>query len=144
MMTALKIERSPQLVYKGNYKYQLQQPYYIQTPLRPERYISNGWVSMDVNGMMMFMPGYAWDGVSGAPDTESGMAGSLMHDGGYQLIREGLLQQWTKEVLDLYMAEIFRRDGMWGAIAELFYYFVHKYGRRYTTKPTKTITLLTR
>ena len=143
-MQTIKIQRSPQLVYKGGYKYQLQQPYFIQTPLRPEQNISNGWVSLDTSGMMMFMPGYAWDGPSGAPDLPCTMAGSLMHDGGYQLMREGLLLPSAKHVLDEFMAEIMRRDLMWATIAELFYWMVHKFGRRYTIKPTKTIRLITR
>ncbi len=139
-----KIERSLQLVYKDGYKYQLQHPYFIQTPLRPEQFVTNGWVSLDVDGKMFFMPGYCWDGVTGAPDTESGMAGSLMHDGGYQLMREGLLPLSTKPLLDEFMAEIFRRDGMWALIAELFYLAVRKFGRRFATKPTTIIRLITR
>lgn len=144
-MHPLSIKRSPQLVYKGGYKYQLQQPYFIQTPLRPEKFISNGWVSLDIDGMMMFMPGYAWDGPSGgAPDTPSTMAGSLMHDGGYQLIREGLLQQSAKLVLDKFMSEIMQADGMWTLFARVFYFMVARFGRRYAlSKPVKVIRLLT-
>lgn len=140
---SIRLERSHHLVYKGGYKYQLQQPYYIQTPLRPEQFVSNGWVSLDTDGKMFFMPGYCWDGVTGAPDTPSGMAGSLMHDGGYQLIRDGLLPLSVKAILDEFMAEIFRRDGMWALIAELFYLAVRKFGRRFATRPVKTIRLIT-
>lgn len=139
-----KIERSPELVFKAGYKYQLQQPYFIQTPFRPEKFISNGWVSLDIDGKMFFIPGYAWDGVTGALDTESGMAGSLMHDGGYQLIRLGLLPLSAKAILDEFMAEIYRRDGMWTTIAELFYWAVRKFGRRFALKPIKVIKLRTR
>ena len=142
-MLKVTIERSPELVYKGGYKYQLQHPYFIQTPLRPGKYISNGWVNMDANGMMMFMPGYAWDGPSGAPDTSSTMAGSLMHDGGYQLMREGLLPPSAKLILDKHMVVIMCSDGLWIVAALIFYWVVHKFGRRYTIKPTKTVSLVT-
>jgi len=138
-----KIERSPRLVYKGGYKYQLQQPYWIQTPLRPETYISNGWVSLDTDGKMFFMPGYAYDGVTGGPDTPQGMAGSLVHDGGYQLMRAGLLPKSAKIILDKYMETIMSYDGMPKWLAKIFYWAVAKFGRRYTTKPTKTIMLIT-
>lgn len=140
------IKRSPCLVYKGGYKYQLQQPYCIQTPLRPDNFISNGWVSLDTDGMMMFMPGYAWDGPSGgAPDAPCTMAGSLMHDGGYQLIRNGLLPMAAKPILDKFMAQIMRADGLWAIVAKLFYFMVAKFGRRYAlSKPVKVIRLLTK
>ena len=142
-MNKPKIERSPRLVYKGGYKYQLQQPYWIQTSLRPETYVSNGWVSLDTDGKMFFMPGYAWDGVTGGPDTPEGMAGSLVHDGGYQLMRAGLLPQSAKATLDLLMQTTMFADGMYSPWVKLFYWAVSKFGRRYTTKPTKTITLPT-
>lgn len=138
------IKRSPKLVYKSGYKYQIQQPYIIQTPLRPEAFISNGWVSLDADGIMMFAPGYTWDGPSGAPDWPCTMAGSLMHDGGYQLIREGLLPKTCKDALDQFMAEVMRRDHMWPTISELFYWAVHQFGKRFIAKPTKTISIETR
>lgn len=143
-MLKVTIERSPELVYKGGYKYQLQHPYFIQTPLRPGKYISNGWVSMDANGMMMFIPGYAWDGPTWAPDTPATMAGSLMHDGGCQLMREGLLSLDWKPVLDEFMAVIMKKDGLWSLIAAIFHLAVHKFGKKYAIKPTKTIYLVTR
>ncbi|MDE2389868.1 MAG: hypothetical protein KGN35_12465, partial [Betaproteobacteria bacterium] len=111
------IDRSPVLVYKAGYKYQLQQPYFIQTPLRPESYVSNGWVSLDIDGKMIFMPAYAWDGVTGGPDTPGGMAASLMHDGGYQLLRAGLLPPEAKDVLDRHLADIMEADGVWHGFA---------------------------
>lgn len=142
-MNKLRIERSPQLVYKDGYKYQLQQPYWVQTPLRPEKYVSNGWVGMDTDGKMIFMPGYAWDGASGAPDMPCTISASLMHDGGYQLMREGMLPQSAKPILDKLMAEMMRTDGMWVLCAEFIYWMVRMCGRRYTVKPTKTITIRT-
>lgn len=138
-----KIQRSPQLVYKSGYKYQLQQPYFIQTPLRPEKFISNGWVSLDIDGMMMFMPGYAYDGPTWAPDTPATMAGSLAHDGGFQLIREGLLPLAAKVILDKLLFDMLRLDGMLAVVAGIFYLAVHILGRRYATKPTKTVHLVT-
>jgi hypothetical protein len=142
-MHQLKIDRSPELVYKGGYKYQLLQPYFIQTPLRPEKYISNGWVSLDTNGVMMFMPGYAYDGPTWAPDTKATMVGSLAHDGGCQLMRAGLLPLRFKPILDKFMADTMRRDGLWTVIAKIFYLAVHKLGKKYAVKPTKTIRILT-
>lgn len=143
-MSKQKIERSPQLVYKGGYKYQLQQPYWVQTPLRPEKYVSNGWVGLDTDGKMIFMPGYAWDGPSGVmPDIPCAMTGSLMHDGGYQLMREGLLPQSAKGTLDRHLADMVRSDGMWGVFARFTFWGVDRFGRQFTHKPTKTITLST-
>ena len=117
-----RIERSSQLAYKGGYKYQLQQPYWIQTPLRPEKYVSNEWIGLDTDGKMLFMPGYAWDGPSGPmPDMQCTMAGSLMHDGGYQLIREGLLPSSEKDKLDRFLKEMLLADGSGWIIAEIVY-----------------------
>lgn len=143
-MNKLRIERSPQLVYKDGYKYQLQQPHWVQTPLRPEKYVSNGWVGLDTDGKMIFMPGYAWDGASGPmPDFPCAMAGSLMHDGGYQLLREKLLPQSDRIVLDKFLYDIMCNDGMWKIFAKLAYWMVRMCGRRFTVKPTRIITVST-
>lgn len=140
----MPLERSACLTFKGGYKYQLQQPYCIQTPLRPEKQITNGWVTLDENGIMILMAGYAWDGPSGlAPDWNCTMAGSLVHDGGYQLMREGLLPHTARADLDRFMAKTMMRDGMWSGCALIFYWAVRIFGKRYSKKPTKTVALVT-
>ena len=95
------------------YKYELLETYSIKTSLRPKNRIGNQYVFIDINGYLVLKKGYRWDGPSGpALDTEDFMRGSLVHDGIYQLIREGFLSFWRKIFADRLMAIVNNQDGM--------------------------------
>lgn len=78
--------------YKANYKYQLVEPFVLDVPLRVEQKFTvlGDWVSVFPSGLMSFRAGYAWDGASGpTADTPNTTVPALIHDGLYQLMREG-------------------------------------------------------
>ena len=101
---------------KGNYKYQLEKDYCIQTHIQPEKPIQElqPFIHLNSDGMLHIYKGYAWDGPSGPTfDTKSFMRGSLVHDALYQLMRHEYLstEKWRKEA-DYLLKQICLEDGM--------------------------------
>lgn len=133
------------LYYKGGYKYQLQRRYIIQTDICPQHDIVTPYITLLMSGLLIIEAGYAWDGPSGPTiDTASTMAASLVHDAGYQLIREGHLPDSFKDQFDRLLKELIIEDsynyqgtakGLIQAItrfrAEYFYDAVHDFGCRF-------------
>lgn len=101
---------------RRNYKYQLEVAHAVFLPelADPNRApIVTAWVELDPDGWMRFRPSYAWDGASGPTyDSKSSMRGSLYHDGGYQLIRMGLLPPEMREPLDRVFHRVCLEDKM--------------------------------
>lgn len=97
------------------YKYQLTAPYRHRVD-RDELSYGLGSPSQYCflqGDEIIFKAGYAWDGPSGPTiDTKSFMRGSLVHDGFYQLIREGALKMETRDYSDRLLVRICRADGM--------------------------------
>ena len=99
-----------------NYKYQLLTTYTHPTGFQLLQDVStkNEWVKLSKKGRLTLQKGYAWDGPSGPTiDTRNFMRGSLVHDGLYQLMREGLLdhEEYRKSADDL-LRDICVEDGM--------------------------------
>jgi hypothetical protein len=119
--------------YAAGYKYQLRAGYAIYLPelADPDRPpIVTPWIELDPDGWLRFAPGYAWDGASGPTyDSKSSMRPSLVHDGGYQLIRMGLLAARFREVLDVIFHRLCLEDGMWSVRAQLWYHAVRIFGK---------------
>ena len=117
--------------YKRGYKYQLQAGHAQRLPelYDPTRApIVTDWLELDPDGTMRHRPGYAWDGASGPTyDSKSSMRASLYHDGGYQLIRMGLLPPEMREPLDLMFHRICREDKMWKARAWAWFHLVRTF-----------------
>lgn len=119
--------------YSDGYRYQLRAAYAIRLPelADPSRApIVTEWLELDPDGTMRFRPGYAWDGASGPTfDSKSSMRGSLVHDGGYQLVRLGLLPASFRAALDLIFRRICREDGMWAPRAWAWYHAVRIFAK---------------
>lgn len=80
--------------YRAGYKYQLVKDYSQQLDLRLPADIITEYISLSKSGLLTMFKGYAWDGCSGPTyDDKTNMRGGLLHDGGYQLMRLGLLSQ---------------------------------------------------
>ncbi len=102
--------RTP-VVYKKGYKYQLSKLYLCDTSIYPPENIHTPYISLLTNGTMILQPGYAWDGPSGPTfDTPEAIAASLPHDGGYQLIREGFLDESFRGQFDTLLELIMLQD----------------------------------
>ena len=114
--------------FKRGYKYQLQAGCAIRLPelADPTRGpIITYWIELDPDGTMRFRPGYAWDGASGPTyDSKSSMRPSLPHDGGYQLIRMGLLPMSCRPKLDAAFHRMCKEDRMLPPRAWLWFHLV--------------------
>jgi len=121
--------------YKDGYKYQLRgnprsvlwsvydDCYIYSLPKAPSTGISSGNTLLKFCGIKVINQdnirlrinvGYAWDGASGPTiDTKDSMVATLVHDVGYQLIRQGILSEeiW-KDYFDQLFYDIFLADAI--------------------------------
>ena len=105
--------RGKLLYFKRGYKYQVARDYRIKLAVIPYEPICLPFVLMDTAGDTVIKTGYAWNGASGPTlDTRNTMAGSLVHDLLYQLIRLGLIDPKYKAYADRILKEICVEDGM--------------------------------
>ena len=119
-----------------NYKYQLLTMYTHATGLQLIQNIStkNEWLKLGKKGRLTLKKGYAWDGPSGPTiDTKNFMRAALVHDGLYQLMREGLLDhEEHRESADDLLRDICIEDGM----SKFRAWYVHKAVRTFGGKNT--------
>lgn len=123
------METSKEFKYSSGYKYQLKSNVVIQTSLRPEtpRFIQ-GYVFLDADGTLIIYRGYAWDGCTNAPDTESNMLAGLVHDALYQLMQEDILEKSFKPLADNMLRDIMISQGAFKSTANLFHLAVQEFG----------------
>jgi len=127
------------LYYQKGFKYQLKQDFHAKTKIIPTEDIKANFIQLDRNGLIVILKGYAWDGPSGPTyDSDNTMAGSLVHDAVYQLIRAGRLPASYKGIADETMKEIMVEDGMWKFRAKYFFVGVNTFGDGSLVKPRKT------
>lgn len=66
-----------------------------------------------MDGLLVIKSGYAWDGPSGPTfDPPESMRASLVHDAGYQLMRNSYLDMIHRAYFDDLFYKILREDGM--------------------------------
>lgn len=106
---AYKVE-SEQVFYKEGYQYQLTKDLVVETGITGFS-IETDFIVLTPSGLMILLKGYAWDGASSFPDFEWIIRGSCAHDGGYQLIRLGLLPKKYKVVFDTLLGVHCVKDG---------------------------------
>jgi hypothetical protein len=100
--------------YKAGYKYQLVTDEVFQTSFRPAVNVVTDLISLTERGELVLSKGYCSDGPSGPTiDTPNFMRGAFLHDGLYQLMREGLLPWGLWRKADEELAKQCRADGMW-------------------------------
>ena len=125
----------------GHYKYELLEDVCFVTPIRTEPYtytverdISSRWLILRPYGDLLILKDYAWDGASGpAMDTKSIMRGALVHDGLYQLMREGGLPLSYRKSADKLLRKMCREDGMMWIRAWWVYLAVRIFGKEAAT-----------
>jgi len=130
----------PRICYRElrKYKYQLMIEYTHPTHLRIDEDTGTGddYVRVSKSGDLRLKKSYAWDGPSGPTvDTKNFMRGSLVHDGLYQLMRDGLLDDKTyRKDADAILRDICREDGM-SAIRASYVYWSVRIAGGYAAKP---------
>lgn len=118
--------------YRAGYKYQLCEDETFVTGIYGKE-IHTDFIDLFANGALICRKGYAWDGASGPTwDTKSSMRGSLVHDAGYQLMREGHLPLDYKVVFDGLFYLTLIHDGMNRVRAWLWYQGVLRFAKSAT------------
>ena len=112
------------ITYCNNWKYKLAAPHthclsislsdFLADIPEAERQLLERQSLMKVTGeSICFNRGYAWDGPSGPTiDTPDAMLASLVHDGLYQALRDGRLDQEARKAADVEFLRILKKDGM--------------------------------
>lgn len=115
--------------YRDGYKYQLVDPYWIQTDIMGAEYRVDGYISLRENGLLYIYRAYAWDGPSGPTmDTKNSIRASLVHDALYQLMGEyPELLKW-RLYADSLLYNMLIEDGMWRIRAWLWKKAVNWFG----------------
>ena len=94
------------IYYRRQYKYQLSRDVEFDLNLwapfpKLESDVMNDFIYLSKDGLMKFRFSYAWDGCSGPTwDDHTNMRTGLIHDGGSQLIREGLIPESYRQYFD--------------------------------------------
>jgi hypothetical protein len=107
---------TPPLKYKKGYRYWVAEDFELDigARIRPAVAGGNSFVELSAAGVLITRRGYAWDGASGpAINTENWRTASLVHDGLYQLIREGVLTMDQRKDADDLMRDILVGKQMW-------------------------------
>ena len=107
---------SKTIAYKKGYKYQLAEIYRLfdmalSFDLDFDETIKSDFIILD-EGVLTIKPGYAWDGATGAIDTDNFMRASLVHDALYQLMRENKLNRKFRKTVDRLLKQLCLEDGM--------------------------------
>ena len=119
--------------YRKGYKFQLYEDEEIRTGIYGKN-IKTDFIELFANGVLIGRKGYAWDGASFflARDNKHTVRGTLFHDIGYQLIREGLLTPDYKAYFDGLLYLIITQDGLNKLEATVWYRAVWGFGKSST------------
>jgi len=108
--------------------------------------IKTKYFHLKEDGVVEIFVGYAWDGCSGVPDLLSTMLASLLHDIGYQCLREELLIHWGdyhrntdyyadfvkyRKRIDQLFKWTMKKDGAWWITQKVYYRGVRILGEKY-------------
>lgn len=143
----LYYQDAPKYLYKISKTFSIEVPF--ESGLLPGQVVANEFIRLECidaeTVLITAKAGYAWDGASGAVNTESWIIASLIHDILYQLMREQLLGRSLRKQADLAMYYFLKKSMIrgnyfsrrWGAArAKLSYETVRKFGAKHT-KPRK-------
>jgi hypothetical protein len=149
-MSHLLYEDAPHYLYRLHRQEGIEVPF--RSGLKPRTVIKNNFISIEVidsnTVLIVFEINYSWDGASGAINTKSWIIPSLVHDGFYQLMREGMLDRSLRKEADLAMYYFLKKTMIkgnyfskkWGAArAKYSYEVVRQFGGRHTKPRSKEI-----
>lgn len=94
-----------------NYRFILTAPLVLDTNIIG-RACKTDWIELLNDGTLIISGAYAWDGATGAINTENSVRASCGHDALYQLIRLGLLPRTMRLKADSNLRKWLIEDGM--------------------------------
>jgi hypothetical protein len=94
------------------YKYRTTRDVTRYIGIHPQEDIDTGYIQLTRGGSLTIKAGYAWDGATGAVDTDTILPASLLHDALCQLCNAGHLEKMYRERVDMLLREICKEDGM--------------------------------
>ena len=112
--------------YSKGYKYQLEEMLIVKTTIYPDEIIDYSGIRLLNTGILILAKGFAWDGASGAIDTENSMKAACCHDAFYKLLRQGLLRLSYRPLIDQFFYEELLKAGMCKIRAKLWLRAVRK------------------
>ncbi len=118
------------MIFKDGYKYQLEKDAVFMLPAILNFYEHESPYIGLHGGVLTIKASYSFDGPSGPTlDPKSGMRPAALHDAGYALIREGILQQEHKPIFDELFYRGLLHDGMGSIRAWCWYQAVKRFGK---------------
>jgi hypothetical protein len=117
--------------YREGYDLQLESPVQARTAILGHQG-GNLFVGIAPDGVLTMAAGYAWDGPTGVPiKLRSMVRAALLHDAGYQLLRDGVLPPERRLAVDLLFRDTMRADGAWPVTAWAAFTAVRVLGGRF-------------
>jgi len=125
----------PKVYYRklGSHLYPIEKDFFTQTRIYPKETVAtlNGLLILTKHGVLIERCGYVCDGPSGPTfDTKSSIRGGFVHDGGYRLMRRGLVSLDTRIIWDEHICEICIEDKMWVWRANSWYKMLRLWGKK--------------
>lgn len=120
------------VTYRSGYKHQNDKMRVYQTDIIPDKVVETRYITLNTDGRLFIMQGYAWDGPTGVPDiwgTRWLIRPSLIHDALYQLLREGMLPADWRRRADIEFKLACHADARWKWLGNTAYWFVRKFGK---------------
>ena len=129
----MTVEALDLLYYSCGYKYQTRERIRFRLPIEFEAYtVDTRFIALN-DCVLTLAAGYAGDGPSGpTADSKCSMRAAMLHDAGYQLLREGYLPHTMKDLIDSLFHELLLADGMGRIRAWLWYQGVKRFGKSST------------
>ena len=134
--------------YRAGYKYGLAESYHRHIDISGmvcgiTEDVVTEYILLSVAGDLTVVRGYAWDGATGAPDSDEIMEASLVHDAGFQLLRERKLPMIYLDKFNNLLKEICLEKGMEHVYAQGVFSVVDKLGAHFadpaSAKPVITL-----
>ena len=105
---------------------------------------SNGYVTIEPNGMLYISKAFTFDGNSTGIDidNEKNLFPSLIHDALYSLLRNGFLDESYKEVADDIYLKLLEKNGVSKAFVNASRLVLGRFGKFSIKKKETTVTMI--
>ena len=126
---------------KYKFKYLVEENFFIQTPIKPEKTIDTWYATLLTTGLLKVKKGFASDGASGPTfDTESTKQPCVEHDILYKMMRKKLLGLSWRPIIDKFLGVRLIQEGMWPCRARKWVKALEIAGENAASKPVKIYT----